>query len=111
MKHCISRLIKYCTFGASLVGALLISTSAHAQWVTWTNGHNYKAVPGFAGLTWNMANTAAQQQGGYLASITSQAENDFVFSLINSSQFFNSFNGAGPAIGGYQTDALAEPAG
>ena len=75
------------------------------------NGHFYRAVPGFAGLTWNMANTLAQQQGGYLASITSAAENNFVFSLINSAPFFSSFNGAGPCIGGYQYDELAEPAG
>jgi PEP-CTERM motif/Lectin C-type domain len=110
MKSNISRLIKW-TVGAYLVSAIFHCNSANAQWVTWTNGHNYMAVPGFAGLTWDMANTLAQQQGGYLASITSQAENDFVFSLINGSQFCNGYNGAGPCIGGYQTDELLEPAG
>lgn len=76
------------------------------QWVTWDtsaggNGHQYLAVPGYTGLTWDAANALAQAQGGYLASITSPAENDFVFGLINSPGFFNGFNGGGPAIGGY----------
>jgi len=90
--------------------------SAAPQWVTWEtssggNGHHYLAVPGSSGLTWNIANQLAQGQGGYLATITSQAENDFVFSLINSPQFFTSFNGSGPAIGGFQSVGAPEPGG
>ena len=73
------------------------------------NGHFYRAVPRSAGLTWDAANTLAQQQGGYLATITSAAENNFVFGLINSSQFFTSFNGSGPAIGGFQIAGSQEP--
>ena len=121
MKKIISSLISRSVLIALIgAGSLLISTKAGfctgPTWVTWDpsvggNGHQYLAVPGYAGLNWNTANTLAQAQGGYLASITSAAENNFVFSLINHAPFFNSFNGAGPAIGGYQTDALAEPAG
>lgn len=109
----ISRSVLTALIGA---GSLFISSqtgfSAEPTWVIWEtsaggNGHQYLAVPGFAGLTWDAANTLAEAQGGYLASITSAAENNFVFGLINSAPFFNSFNGAGPAIGGY----LNNPAG
>jgi hypothetical protein len=97
------------------VGVAALCTCAHANWVTWTvasggNGHSYLAVPGYAGLTWNAANTAAQAQGGYLATITSAAENAFVFNLVNSPQFFTALNGCGPALGGVQIPGSAEPA-
>jgi subtilisin-like proprotein convertase family protein len=77
------------------------------------NGHWYKAVanPGqSSGLTWAVADQIAQSEGGYLATVTSLAENDFVFSLINQPQFFTGGNlpggnGAGPAIGGFNNGA------
>lgn len=107
---------------ASIIGAgvFFISSQtgscASPAWVTWEtsaggNGHQYLAVPKFSGLTWNMANTLAHQQNGYLAVITSQAENDFVYGLINSSQFFTSYNGSGPAIGGFQPAGSPESGG
>ncbi len=111
MKKIASSLLSRSVLTALLgVGSLFLSGQTGfctgPTWVTWEtsaggNGHQYLAVPGFAGLTWDMANTLAQAQGGYLASVTSAAENNFIFSLINSSPFFNSFNGSGPAIGGY----------
>src|SRR6266436_6654963 len=95
------------TLAGTLVGASVLCFTAQAQWVTWEvsaggNGHRYEAVPGFPGLTWSMADQLAQQAGGYLATITSSAENDFVFSLVNSPAFFSGFNGSGPALGGVQ---------
>jgi hypothetical protein len=115
MKNNLSQKITKALWGAVL-GASFLCPSAHAGWVTWDvsaggNGHSYLAVPGFNGLTWNTANALAQAQGGYLATITSAAENNFVFNLINSPQFFTGYNGAGPALGGYQYDEAAEPAG
>lgn len=89
--------------------------AAHPQWVTWDvaadgNGHQYQAVPGSPFLTWTMADQLAHAQGGYLATLTSAAENDFVFSLIDAPQFWNdSINGSGPAIGGFQADGSPEP--
>jgi len=96
--------------------AFALALDAPAQWVRWEtsaggNGHWYKAVPNTNGFNWEQASVAAQAEGGYLATITSQAENDFVFSLINDPQFFGTFNGSGPAIGGYQPDGSPEPAG
>jgi len=90
------------------------SSALSATWVTWEtsaggNGHSYLAVPGFSGLTWNMADQLAQAQGGYLATINSAAENDFVFSLVNSPSFFTAFNGSGPALGGYNAGTPSNP--
>jgi hypothetical protein len=91
------------------VSCLCLSTQvsfAAPQWMTWDvsaggNGHQYLAVPGSAGLTWDEAFFQASLDSGHLATITSAAENNFIFSLINNSQFFTSLNGSGPAIGGY----------
>jgi len=114
----ISRAVLTAVAGASLLFLSAETGScASPQWVTWEvsaggNGHQYLAVPGFAGLTWYQAYFEATQiDGGYLATITSPAENNFVFSLINSPQFFTGFNGSGPAIGGYQSAGSAEPNG
>jgi hypothetical protein len=64
------------------------------------NGHLYQVVCVPEGLTWNEANTAAQARGGYLATITSAAENAFVFTLIQDPACWN--GPRGPWIGGYQ---------
>jgi hypothetical protein len=106
--------IKTTLAGLVISSALL---QAHATgWVTWDassggNGHQYMAVGPSSGLTWNVANQIAQNQGAYLATITSAAENNFVFGLINSSAFFTSYNGSGPAIGGYQPAGSVESGG
>jgi hypothetical protein len=96
----------------------LFCAAANAQWVVWPassggNNHLYMAVAATPGqtLTWNIANAAAIAQGGTLATITSPAENAFVFSLVNSPIFFNTFNGSGPALGGIQPPGSPEPGG
>lgn len=87
-----------------------------AGWSRWEvsaggNGHWYKAVALSNDVTWTEANRLAQMEGGYLASITSAAENDFVFNLVNASEFFSADNGDGPALGGFQREGSAEPNG
>ncbi len=90
---------------------------AHAQtnWVTWSvasggNGEQFLVVGPSSGLTWNVANQMAQNTyGGHLATITSAAENSFVFGLINSSQYFTAQNGSGPAFGGYNAGTPTSP--
>jgi len=89
---------------------------ADAQWVRWEvsaggNGHWYRPVPGFAGLTWTLADQLSRAEGGYLATITSPAENAFVFSLVDATPFWTGFNGSGPAFGGFQPDGSVEPVG
>ena len=92
--------------------------SAPSEWVQWDvssggNGHWYKPVPGFPGITWTLANELAQAEGGYLATITSAEENAFVFSLVaNDPQYWNfCCNYSGAALGGLQQEGAPEPAG
>lgn len=96
----------------------MLCFSAPSEWVQWDvssggNGHWYKPVPGFPGLTWTLANELAQAQGGHLATITSAEENAFVFSLVaNDPQYWNfCCNYSGAALGGLQQDGAPEPAG
>lgn len=47
------------------------------------NGHFYDVVLTPGTISWENANDAAALAGGYLATITSEAENAFVYSLVN----------------------------
>lgn len=75
-------------------------------------GHFYKPVVAPAALDWEMAQSAAEDAGGYLATITSQSENSFVFNLItNDPVYFQNSFGRGPWIGGLQPPGSPEPDG
>ena len=83
--------------------------NGNAKWVRWEksaggNGHYYKAVAVTNGITWTKAEKLARAEGGYLACITSKEENDFVFKLVNSPEFFIGAGGNGPALGGFRLD-------
>ena len=79
------------------------------------NGHAYQALAVPMLIPWTMADAAATSAGGYLATITSQQENDFVYGLISGDGdgFFAPMMGNhyGPWIGGYQLPGAPEPAG
>jgi hypothetical protein len=83
------------------------SKLAGAQTTVWpVNGHAYRAVLVPAGISWTDAKAAAQAAGGYLATVTSSAENAFVFALVDHPQYWNQEPGGsnlGPWLGGYQT--------
>lgn len=59
-----------------------------AQWTTAqnpnANGHYYEVISAPTGITWDDASAGATALGGYLATISSNEENNFVFSLVNS---------------------------
>ena len=104
-------------FGA-MAAAVALSIGGQAvaqdavQWrvVDGGNGHWYRAVPS-ACVTWADSLIAARSAGGDLVSITSDAENNFVF---QASLSIWSANGGGPWLGGYQdvhARDFAEPAG
>lgn len=97
----------------------LAGGTAHAQVVQWTgpgaNGHYYQALSTSSLISWAdaSAQVALAGRGGYLATITSAAENSFLFSLIDSPQFWNTDtagNSEGAFIGGLQTGG-PEPLG
>lgn len=55
---------------------------ARANATVWKqNGHAYLVVVPSASFTWPDAKRAAEQMGGYLATLTTAAENEFVFGL------------------------------
>jgi len=102
-----------------LAGQAAVATSAPTQWTTAAggNGHWYEVVVGPAGVTWEQALSAANAAGGYLATITSAAENAFAFSLANARpdawEAFNDQFGQlrGPWLGGFQPAGSSEPFG
>lgn len=74
--------------------------------VLWSEtGHWYEPVLVPAGITWDDADAAAQSQGGHLAALTSSAENSFVFSLIDTPDYWTGLSihsdRLGPWLGGY----------
>ena len=78
------------------------------------NGHTYLAVEAPNGITWVQANSAANLAGGYLATITSAEESDFVAKLISDEKYWVEYTldtSAGPWIGGYQLPGSLEPDG
>ena len=86
--------------------------------VEWTmesggNGHSYDVVSVPSGIWWTQAKVAAEDRGGYLATITSQAESDFVFTLVDRATHFSSGYGWnltwGPWLGGYQDFGSSTP--
>ncbi len=89
-----------------------------AQWPVSAggNGHFYQAVAVRPGISWDQAQAAAEKAGGYLVTITSEAENAFVFKLIDKPQYWNasrtaSVNVCGPWIGCVQAQGSPEPNG
>ena len=81
---------------------------------TWTtNGHQYKGVCK-KNATWPQAVAGARRAGGHLVTLSSAAENRFVFAHINFAAIWRP-NGqgvsAGPWIGLIQKAGSAEPSG
>jgi len=99
---------------AFIVGLSLAFSAVEqaAAEVTVWNGHRYESVYVPNRLDWNSANYAAIARGGYLATITSEEENQIVFSLVDSPEFWTvGGNPFGPWIGGYQPWGSPEPYG
>lgn len=90
------------------------------------NTHYYEVVYLPSGnMNWFQAAYLAEDAGGYLASITSEEENSFIFNMVNDTKYFWKFPkyiegrslynhyeiSIGPFLGGYQPEGSAEPAG
>ena len=88
-----------------LLAAIVAPASADpVQWAG--NGHWYEAVEPSGGLTWENASQAAQGRmwqgmNGHLATITSQEEQDFIATLLGSSNHW---------LAGYQDPTSGAPA-
>jgi hypothetical protein len=83
------------------------AAAAVTQWRTEDggNGHYYEPVLSQTRVTWEDARALAESRGGYLATLTSAAEDAFVFSIVSSNlEYWSSNNYGGPWLGGYQPD-------
>lgn len=95
-------------FGASTPGDYIRvltrrPASSRTRWSV--NGHYYEPVLAQGGITWSNANAIAISRGGYLAHIESEAENEFVFQLLQNREFWRGNgprNWLGPWIGGFR---------
>lgn len=73
------------------------------------NGHYYEAVVDISGVTWMQARDFAISRGGYLATITSLEENQFVYGFVsNDDAYWCIYDGwtNGPWLGGYKNDDI-----
>jgi hypothetical protein len=87
-----------------VVGVGNLSFALKAQWKgEGGNGNWYEAVSS-PNTTWTTAKAAAEAMGGHLATITSEAENAFIFNnlSIGSSPYW---------LGGFQPPSSTEPGG
>ena len=102
----------------------LYATTTYAAPIQWTvgsggNGHSYEILLApSGGIDWPTAQADALSRGGYLATLTSIAESDFVFDNLVDNPAFWAQNSApfknqllGPWIGGLQPVGSAEPGG
>src|SRR5262245_30465917 len=87
------------------------TAAAPVQWSVTNggNGHFYDVVYVPGGITWSEANARVQVMGGgwHLATVTSQAENAFIFSQFGSDPRFSvccrGNNSTGPWLGAFAT--------
>jgi hypothetical protein len=102
----------------TLLSSLTVMASANAapaslSSITWTNNsHTYEIVQTKSALTWDEARAAAIGKGGYLATITSLGEAQFVYdNLVSQAAYwgFDQWGGQrlGPWLGGYQNNPVS----
>lgn len=97
-----------------LAGAVFQASAQPEPWLH-PDGtiHYYHAIPTPGGLDWYSARDCALGHGGYLATLTSQVENGFVFGLVDTSSYWYQRPGsgrwAGPRLGGFQPSGSREP--
>jgi hypothetical protein len=95
---------------AATGSALLIA--APVEWTTTSGGNGHRYEIEMQPMPWDMAKLEAERRGGYLATITSQAEYDFAMTLLRGQdgqlnpRYWGLGQGArrfGPWIGAYQS--------
>lgn len=84
------------------------SVSSPVRWFSADGGNNhwYQAISSPNGVKWSDAAAWASAHGGYLATINSAAENNFVFHLVDQARFWanDQKSGAhGPWLGGVKS--------
>ena len=91
---------KLTNYSVTTNGFLSVNPFA-TQWTVASggNGHYYQAILFPGGISWDQASTSATNAGGYLATITSSAENNFLYGLIsNTPDYWISDSGGGDGV-------------
>jgi hypothetical protein len=99
---------------AAVLGSVAVAGSVEAAPIQWTSGpgandHRYEFIQG--SITWTDANAEAgglthSGSTGYLATVTSQEEHDFVVALFSG---IPGLGNNGPWLGGFQPPNQASP--
>ena len=114
----ITRINDRCKFARAIVlfAALSFISRIQAAPVQWDagsggNGHYYEAVQVPDGVSWTAASALANGAGGYLATITSEAENNFVFALVDDPAYWKNVGGdsAGPGWAAFSPMVPSSP--
>ncbi|MBU0518706.1 aryl-sulfate sulfotransferase, partial [bacterium] len=102
----------------TLLALVFLTSAAAAAPQAWFHPdgtlHYYEAISVPDGISWDEANLLSSNSGGYLATVTSQAENDLIFDLVDDPSYWYQRDGGiqnGPFFGGFQLDGSVEPAG
>ena len=94
-----------------------VSQAGPTQWSSAAGGndHYYQAVLIESQLSWVDARDAAVSMGGYLVTLHSEAENQFIYDLVKNNPSFWSVGlggqSVGPWLGGFQLAGSPEPSG
>jgi len=112
-------MLKMCLISPATLGGVLLSVAlgvAHAAPTKWSvNDHWYDVVTTPDGINWDDAQAAAVASGGYLATLTTHAENAFAFALADAApsawlEVGGPFGEvSGPWLGGLQPGGSPEP--
>jgi len=99
-------------FTAAIALTASVSSATVMEWPIGLggNGHLYEAILVPGGVTWETARASAITRGGYLATLTSQAENDFVFQAVANDPNLWFGGSYGPWLGGSQPVGTPNPA-
>ena len=99
------------TTGLLVLGIAGMANATPVQWTTSSggNGHWYDVVD--STLSWDQAKLAAEGAGGYLATITTANEQQFIASLVTSHVPANNGTISGYMLGGFQPVGSPEPNG
>ena len=95
--------VRVVTLSCSALLAVLLPAVSGAQTVWSVNHHTYQVVDD--DVTWETARAAAEAAGGYLATMTSAAENGWLTTNFGASNLNLHW------IGGFQPEGSAEPDG
>lgn len=108
------KIIRLTILPIALILLVMMSSNSFALPIQWTsanggNDHWYDVIVVPQGITWSNANSSAQAMGGgwHLGTVTSAAENNFIYNLFNGNPAFfsdsNYVHSNGPWIGGFAT--------